>query len=163
MQNLNITPELALALDAGVKKAVEDLFKNDGKKCDPRDKAAPDQVLEGLVLNCTIEVDKLTIGHDTDKIPTASIPLLATLGLMVRRMGCTRESAMSLLKDIMIEALTTDKKAAELMLKETGVTEAQDQVLAEIIAKLPRTAVKKTVKATGCRISLTGAAQRTVL
>jgi hypothetical protein len=150
MTNLTITPELALALTAGIEKGIEELFKDGKTKIDPRDQATPDQKLEGLVLNVTVEVDSLAIGHDTDKTPTCSIPLLATLGLLVRRMGCTRD------------ALTTDKKAAELLLAETGVAEAQDQVVAEVIAKLPRTRVKKSVKATGCRVTLTGAAQRAV-
>jgi hypothetical protein len=162
MTNLTITPELALALTAGIEKGIEELFKDGKTKIDPRDQATPDQKLEGLVLNVTVEVDSLAIGHDTDKTPTCSIPLLATLGLLVRRMGCTRDAALALVREAMTEALTTDKKAAELLLAETGVAEAQDQVVAEVIAKLPRTRVKKSVKATGCRVTLTGAAQRAV-
>ena len=152
---IDLTPEAALAIEVGVKEALKKVFDGDA-----RDKVAPDQTIEGMVLNLTLEVGALTIGHDTDKAPTASIPLLPTLALMVRRMGVQRDAALALLKETMTEALTLDKDAMKRLLDDQGVAEAEQMVKNEVIATLPRTPVKKAVKAKDVALTLTGIAQR---
>lgn len=154
--NVPLTPELALAIETGVKEGLKILM---GKE-DPRDKVAPDQVMKGLVVNLTLEVGELQIGHDTDRAPTCSIPMLPVLGLLVKRMGFQRDKALTLLREVMTEALTMDKKAAEAILIEEGVEEAEQAVKNEVIARLPRTRVAKAIKAKGATLTVTGVVQR---
>lgn len=153
-----LTPELALALETGVKEALKTAF---GKEEDPRDLVAPDSKIEGLTLNVTLSMTELTFGHDTDKMPTCSIPLLPTLALMIRRMGATREAALETLREVMTEALTLDKDATESLLQESGVADAEKAIKEQVIAKLPRTPVRKTVKAKGVSLEVQVATQAT--
>jgi hypothetical protein len=160
--NHEITPEMAIAIQHGVEKAIKDLPQF--AETDPKDQVAPDQKLAGLVFNLTLEVDNLMLGHDTDKTPTCSIPMLPAMALLVRRMGVTREHALTLLKEVMQEALqvNTDKTAAELLLAETGVAEAQTQITQQVLSQLPRTLVRKAVRVSGCRVFVDGFARRAV-
>ena len=148
---------LHLAIEAGVKDALKQVAKTAG---DARDRAEPDQTIEGLVINMTLEIDKLTVGHDGDKAPTASIPLLPTLALLVKRMGVTRDAALDALKGAMEEALSLDKDAAKTLMQEMGVAEAEKLIKEKVIATLPRTKVKKSAKAKGAKLSVTGVATR---
>jgi hypothetical protein len=157
--NGNMTPEIRLAIEAGIKDALKSIDKTAGEA---RDEAKPDQTVKGMVIDLRLELDEMTIGHDTDKAPTASIPLLPTLALLVKRMGATRDAALKLLQEVMEEALTLDKSASEELLKDQGVVDAEEAVKTKVIAKLPRTPVKKTVKVKGAHISLTGIAQRII-
>ena len=152
-----MTPELRLAIEAGVKEALKNLEKTAG---DARDEAKPDHTEKGLAIDVHLELDEVSIGHDTDKAPTASIPLLTTLALMVKRMGATRADALEVLKDVMTTALTMDKDASEELLREAGVAEAEEEIKAKVIGQLPRTKVKKLVKVKGARISVTGVSQK---
>jgi len=151
------TPNLRLAVEAGIKAALKVVAKTAG---DARDGADPDRTIRGLVINMTLEVDELQIGHDTDKAPTASIPLLPTLALLVKRMGATREAALEMLTEVMDEALTLGKDATKALLEEQGVADAQAAIKNKVIAKLPRTKVKKSVRVKGAKLTITGAAQR---
>ncbi len=151
------TPALHLAIEAGIKDALKQVAKTAG---DARKRAEPDQTIEGLVINMTLEVDKLTIGHDSDKAPTASIPLLPTLALLVKRMGITRDAALETIKDVMEEALALDKDATKALMEEAGVVEAEKLIKEKVIATLPRTPVKKSAKAKGAKLSVTGVATR---
>lgn len=150
-----VTPEIALALEAGLKDGLRSLMGDEN----PRSKVASDQKLKGVKIDLTLEIGELSIGHDTDKSPTCSIPLLPTLALMVRRMGIQRDAALALLKDVMTTALSTDKSATAALLAETGVDEAMELIQAEVIATLPRVPVAKTVKAKGSTITVTGVTQ----
>jgi len=154
---LSDTPELHLAIEAGIKDALAKVAKTAG---DARERCEPDQTLKGLVINMTLEIDQLTVGHDGDKAPTASIPLLPTLALLVKRMGVTRDAALDAIKGAMEEALTLDKGAASKLLEEVGVAEAEALIKEKVIATLPRTPVKKSVKAKGAKLSVTGVATR---
>ena len=148
---MSMPAEYALAIEAGVKQALKDLTKAQG---DPKDQTDPDQTLDDLRLSLTLRIDKLTIGHDTDKAPTCSIPLLPTLALLVKRMGATRDAALAMLKDVMTEALELDKNAAKKLMEELGVAQAEQAVKEQVIGKLPRTRVKKAVKASGVSLVL---------
>jgi len=147
---MTITSEVRLAIEAGVKDGLKQLEKLFG---DARAEATPDMVTRGLQIQMILGVDELQVGRDTEKESTVSLPTLALLALMVKRAGATREASVSLLREVMSEALALDKKASDLLLQESGVTEALDLVKAEITAKMPKTVVKKPVKAKG--VSLT--------
>ncbi len=155
--NIAITPEMALALEAGVKTALKDFMKS--IEGDPRTKVASDQTLKGIKLDLTLEVGELKIGHDTDKAPTASIPLLPTLALLVKKMGFQRDKALTMIREAMTEAIDMDKDAAKAMLKEEGVAEAEKLVKQEVINQLPRIPVNKSVKAKDCTLTVTGVSQ----
>jgi len=153
--NLALTPELNLAIEAGLKKALAGHNKTAGN---PRDAAAPDQDLGNMDISLTLSVEGMTIGHDTDKTPTCSIPMLAAMALLVKRMGFQRDKAIETLKDVMQEALEIggDKKAKDALMAEMGVAEAEKLVKEEVIATLPRSPVKKTVKVKAASLVVTG-------
>jgi len=153
--SIPVTPEIGLALETGLKDALKSLL---GKE-ELRDQVEPNQTLRGISIKMQLDIESLSFGHDTDKAPTASIPILPTLALMVRRMGLQRDAALSLLREIMTEALTLDKKAADALLAEAGVEDAMEMIKAEVIAKLPRTKVCKTVKAKGAALQITSVTQ----
>ena len=155
--DIAMTPEIRLAIETGVKDALKQMTKNLG---DAKEEATPDTETKGLVINLTLEVDSLKVGHDTDRAPTCSIPLLPTLALLTKRMGATRDDAMAKIKEAMQEALTLDRDAAATLLEEFGVAEAEAEIKNQIIAELPRTPVKKTAKVKGVKMTVTGAAQR---
>tara|TARA_B100000029_G_C17306109_1_gene862564 strand:- start:49 stop:516 length:468 start_codon:yes stop_codon:yes gene_type:complete len=83
----------------------------------------------------------LTKGEDTDKIPTCSIPIKATIAMLIRRMGFTRDDAIALLVDVMTEAIELDKNASNELLDESGVLAAYKAVEKQVLDKLPRTPV----------------------
>ena len=152
----DLSPEILLALQAGVKKAIDDVEKAGG---DLKDRATPNQTLKGLSVNIVLTLDEVAIGADTDKSPTCSIPLLPTLALMVKRMGCTRDAALTLIREVMQQALTMDKDATKALLEEAGVAEAETQIKTEVIGKLPRTKVQKAVRIKGASLTVTGISQ----
>ena len=145
------TAEIRLAIETGIKEALKQREKTAG---DPRDNASPDHTTKGITISMTLEVDELVVGHDTDREPTASIPLLPVLALLVKRAGATKDATLALLKEVMHEALTIDKDATERLLSEAGVAEALEEVRLKVIATLPRTPVKKTVKAKGAKLAI---------
>ena len=152
---MKLTPELALALEVSVKDALKAAFDND-----PRDLVAPDTKIEDLTMNLTVHIDDMTFGHDTDKSPTCSIPMLPVLALLIQRMGCTREAALETVREVMEEALTLGKDATESLLSESGVAAAEKMIKEKVIAKLPRTLVRKTVKAKGVTLEVQVATQK---
>lgn len=157
--SIPITPEARLAIEAGIKKALSGMDKTAG---DARAKAAPDQSIDEMVINLTLTVSGLSIGHDTDKTPTCSIPLLPTVALLIKRMGFQRDKAMETLQGVMKEALEIggDKAATDALLSEMGVAEAMQTIQEEVIATLPRSPVKKTVKVKGADLTVTGVATK---
>ena len=159
MTILTLTPEIRLAIETGIKDALKQVTKTLG---DAKDQATSDTTTKGLVINLTLEVDELSVGHDTDRTPTCSIPLLPTLALLVKRMGATRDAALAMIKDAMMEALELDGSAAKTLLEEFGVAEAEQVIKTQVIAELPRTPVKKTAKAKGVTMTVTGVATRPV-
>ena len=150
-----VTAELALAIEVGVKDAIKTLF---GKE-DPRSKVASTQELKGLKINMTLEVENLTIGQDTDRAPTVSIPLLPVLGLLVKQLGADRAAALAVIRKAMTEALNADESATKAILAESGVEQAVEQIKTEVISQLPRTKVAKAVKAQGTTLTITGLTQ----
>lgn len=157
MSTTEIAPEIRLAIEAGIKDALKGVAKTAG---DARDAADPDQTLTGLVIDMQLEIDEVKIGHDSDKSPTCSIPMLATLALFIKRMGFQRDKALETLQEVMQEAMTLDKDAVKALMAEAGVAEAEQAVREKVIAKLPRSPVKKTVRIKGATLTVKGAGQR---
>lgn len=150
-----VTPEIALAVEAGLRDAIKDVL---GKE-ELRDKVSPNQTLKGIKVEMTLEIGEVTFGHDTDRAPTASIPLLPTLALLLKRMGFQRDSAMEIIREVMTEALTFDEKAGKTILAESGVAEVMEQLKTDVISKLPRVKVAKAIKARDAKLTITGVTQ----
>jgi hypothetical protein len=91
----------------------------------------------------------VTVGEDTTKASTSSIPLLPALALVVKRLGAQRERALTLLREVVTEAMEMDESARAHLLEETGVGDAMELVKREVVAKLPRTPVRGSVKFVG--------------
>ena len=79
--------------------------------------------------------------EDTDKASTCSIPLLATVAVLLRNMGCTRDAAVAKITEAMQDAMTMDRKAQKALLADMGVAQAEADFKANVVAKLPRTDV----------------------
>jgi hypothetical protein len=152
---ITLTPEMALALEAGMKDAVKAALGKESLRA----KVASDQKMHGIEIDVTLKIDELSIGHDTDKAPTCSIPLLPTLALLVKRMGFQRDAALALLREVMTEAITMDEDAAKKLAAQEGVAETMKTLQQEVIATLPRTPVEKSVKAKGSTLTVTGVRQ----
>jgi len=149
----DLSPEILLALEAGVGQTLKDIVKSSG---DIKDRTAPNQSFRNVTINLVLTLDEVLIGADTDKTPTSSIPLLAVMALLVKRMGFQRDQALATLKEVMLQALALDKGATDALLEEAGVAEAETLVKNEVIAKLPRTKVKKAVRVKGASLTVTG-------
>lgn len=150
-QSMIEQPEILLTLESGVKQALKAMTKAAGHG-DLRDEASPDTTFQGLTLDFQLEVESVTFGHDTDKAPTCSIPMLAAMALLVKRMGVTRDGAMEVLLETMRDAMALGNDASKALLKETGVADAQQAIKDEVISKLPRTPVRKSVKVKGAKL-----------
>lgn len=88
----------------------------------------------------------VSVSADTEKAPTSSIPMLPTLALLLKRMGVQREKAMTMIFEVMKEALELGKDATAELLAETGVAEAEEALKEQVIARLPKTPVKGQVR-----------------
>lgn len=89
----------------------------------------------------------MSIGEDYEKAPTVSIPLLAVLALFAKRAGVTKESSLNLIRECMVEALSTANKGADVLAAEVeGLEIMVKEIQQEVIAKLPKTISKGVVK-----------------
>lgn len=150
MSNINTTidPLFSLALQHAMKKGLD---------AKAREEVGPG-VHTNLVMDLTVRVGEMRIGADTDKTPTCSIPMLAAMALLVKRMGFQREKALEVLKEVMEEAINLDKDAKKALLSETGVADAEKTLKKEVISKLPRTPVKGAVKVADVEVDIKGMA-----
>jgi len=137
MSTATIDPTFALAILQAAKKGV------DAKVA--RDETNPG-VYRNIKLDVHIEVDEMRVGHDTDRAPTSSIPLLPVCALLLKRMGIQREEALDILKDVMTQALDMGTDATKVLLADTGVADMEKRLKEEVIAKLPRVPTKGAVK-----------------
>lgn len=104
------------------------------------------EIEEILTLQLTGSV---TVGEDSTRAPTCSIPLLPVCALLLKRMGCQRDAAMELLREVMTAALEMGEDARTQLLAETGVAEAEESLQKDVIAKLKRSPVKGQVTVKG--------------
>lgn len=145
---ITLDPIFSLALQHAMKKGLD---------AKAREEVGPG-VHNNLVMDLTVRVGEMRIANDTDKAPTCSIPMLPTLALLLKRMGFQRDKALEMLAEVMEEAINLDKDATKALLAETGVKEAQDLLKKNVIAKLPRTPVKGSVKVSDVEVDLKGMA-----
>lgn len=89
----------------------------------------------------------LSVGEDTDRTPTVSVPWTAVVAVLLHRMGCTREGAISVLTEILPQVVGQDGFNA--VLTEADVKSVGIAALASLKGVLPRTPVKGQVKFTG--------------
>jgi hypothetical protein len=113
-----------------------------------RDELAPGKYAIDEIVTLKLE-GTVKVGPNSDKASTSSIPLLPALALFVRRMGLQRGAALTMLCEVMTEALSLGEDAATELLAETGVADAEKMIRDEVIAKLPRTPVKGAVRVQG--------------
>jgi len=147
MSQASISPQFALALLQASKKGI------DAKVA--REETGPG-VYRNIKMVVEVEVDEMRVAPDTDRAPTASIPLLPTCALLLKRMGVQRDQALEVLKDVMTEALDLGKDASKTLLEDTGVADMEKRLKEEVIAKLPRVETKGAVKVDkdGVRVTL---------
>ena len=137
MSNANISPIIALAAANALKKGID--VKN------ARNETSPG-VYRDIEVKLTITVDEMRVAPDTDKAPTASIPLLTTCALLLDRFEPNdREKALEVFRQVMIQAMDMGKDQQKTLLADSGVAELEKTLKQEIIAKLPRVPVKGAV------------------
>ena len=149
MSQANIKPTFALAITNALKKGIDAQTA--------RDETAPG-VYRDIKVSVEIEVDEMRVAPDTDKSPTASIPLLTTCALLLQRFpSADRERALDIFGEVMKQAMDMSSDAQKKLLAESGVAELEKRIREEIIAKLPRTPVKGavTIKPEDVRVVVT--------
>jgi hypothetical protein len=112
-------------------------------------KAARDEVESGThPVDVTLRVTgDLEIAEDGKRKPTVKVLTKATVALLLRRMGCTREDALALLESVFSDALNLDEDAREKLLAETGVDDALKSFDKKVLSNLPKLTCKGRVKA----------------
>lgn len=71
--------------------------------------------------------------------PTVSVPLLLTLAVFVEKSGITREHALRLLREALVDALTNGTpKDEEIQSRMKDCEKAVEQVKRELISRLPK-------------------------
>jgi hypothetical protein len=88
----------------------------------------------------------VTVGTDTEKTPTASIPVTEVLALFIARSGATRDANIALLKECLADALTKGTKGAGAVEEAALVDQVFKDKVKEITSSLPKTPVKGAVK-----------------
>lgn len=88
----------------------------------------------------------INVSEDTEKAATVKVLTKATIGLLLRRMGVTRESAKELLCEVFTEALTLDTDARTALLEDTGVADATADFRTAVIDQLPKLVCKGAVR-----------------
>lgn len=150
MSQANIDPTFALAVINAVKKGLDS--KNAREETEPG-------VYKDIELDLHLEVAEMRVAPDTDKAPTASIPLLTTCALLLQRFQPNdREKALDVFRQVMTQAMDLGKDAQKKLLEDSGVSELEKTLKEEIIAKLPRVPVKGsvTVKPDDVNVRVTG-------
>ncbi len=91
----------------------------------------------------------IKIGEDTERVPTADLPIKTALALFVRYSGVTGEHALKALQRAMREAIENGEDAAEGLAEATMLDEAEKRVRSTL-EDLPKVSRKGrvTIKAT---------------
>lgn len=136
MSTANITPTYALAIQQAVKKGLDAAVA--------RQETSPG-VYRNIQVDLSIQVDEMRVAPDTDRAPTSSIPWTSVAALLLKRMGCQRDEALDILKDVMTQALDLGKDPQKQLLEEFDIQEMEKRLKDEVIAKLPRVPTKGAV------------------
>lgn len=148
MTNANVDPLFLVAATHALKKGIDgSAARND----------LDAGVHTNIKLDLHIEIDELRIGADTDKAPTASIPMLPTLALLLQRfVPKDRDKAIQVLREVMEKAVALSKDAQKDLLDDLGIKDAEKAIKEQIIAGMARVPVKGAVKPDGVAVTLTG-------
>jgi len=84
--------------------------------------------------------------QDCEAFPTVSVPFTVVIGLLIQRMGCTRESALALLSEVLPAAMAAKGKAKTAILEQTGVQESLDRFKGEVVGRMAPIAKRGAVK-----------------
>jgi len=106
------------------------------------------QVTVDEVVTLHVKAD-IRRGEDGEYTPTISIPLKATLALLLARMGFQREMASALLIEAMTEALAGDRLGEETISERIADVESAMARVQEITAALPKAVRKGAVTVKG--------------
>lgn len=87
---------------------------------------------------------------DTEKTPTVSIPLKATLALALQKAGIQRENIARILTEAMTEALNMGEQGEAKIAQELADVDAAMERVTAITATLPKTPVSG---ATNCKLT----------
>ena len=114
MSTANIDPRFALALVQAAKKGLD---------ADAARSETEPGVYRDITMTVEIKVDEMRVGNDTDKAPTASIPLLPTCALLLKRMGIQREEVIDKLPRVPVKgAVRVDKDAVHVVVKSMSMS-----------------------------------------
>jgi hypothetical protein len=87
----------------------------------------------------TVEISgEIRVGAPSEVTPTASIPLIPTLALAIRRMGIQREPFLAKLREVMTEVLTADEATRTAMVTDLGVAEFEAMMREQVLRRLPK-------------------------
>jgi len=164
----NCEPSHVLMIEKAVSKALKEHEKATGEKI--RNAVGPG-THKDVVVDLTLEVGLMTIGEDSDRAPTCSIPLLATIGLFAKELrsklekeGMDGEEAksevFSTTRRILADAFALNKDAEAELLSEFGVSEAMEDFKSEVISSLPRTETKGRVTLKNVNLQVKGVGQK---
>lgn len=100
-------------------------------------------------IDATIRVKgEIKVGQDYDTAPTVGLPLLEIVSLLLHRAGATRESSLTLLREVATEAMKIKEGCSKGSLESLAEVEKMlETVREEFIAKLPRASRKGAVTA----------------
>jgi hypothetical protein len=110
-------------------------------------KAAREEIQPGLrIVDFYLHVHgDLAIAQDTEKTPTVSIPLYATLAIALKKAGVQAENILSIIESSVSEAIANDTKVND------GISEQVEQICDHLKTRfaetLPKTPVRGAVKA----------------
>jgi hypothetical protein len=148
MTTANVEPIYLVAAAHGLKKGLDEKAA--------RNDLGPG-VHKNVELDLHVKIDELRIAADTDKAPTASIPLLPAMALLLQRFQPSdRQKAVGVLKEVMEQAIKLSKDDSKQLLAASGVEEAQKIIKEQIIASMDRTPVKGKVTPEGVTVTITG-------
>ncbi len=86
----------------------------------------------------------ITVGPDTERVPTASIPVKEVLALLVQRAGALRGNTIALIRDCLTEALSEGVKGQGSLIKEFDAHFGAE--IDRVLASLPTTPVRGAVQ-----------------
>jgi len=130
-------------LDAATLTALSKTFADAAK--DARDNLAVGKVAVNATVTIAVS-GEVVVGADTEKTPTASIPVKEVLALFIARSGCTREAGIRLLRECLTDALTHGVEGAGVINAAADIDAEFKAEVSRLTASLPKTPVRGSVK-----------------
>lgn len=128
-----------LAILTAIAKKLSDTAK------DGRDDLAPGEYAIDSTVTLHVK-GTVTVGTDTEKTPTSSIPVKEVLALFIARAGFTREHSVELLRSCLTDALSKGVEGQGAIEAAADIDSEFKRTVSELTASLPKTPVKGAVK-----------------